>query len=358
MRRFVTSALLIWPCLVLIGCSFPIAETPTDTTPFTTTAATTTQPTTSSPLIVSIQELPQSTAVLGKSYTWQYGGKIWTWDISVPEAVYDYYRKLPRPPTVNYSVYVTHPWDDDLIDDLVSEFKDAARVEGYDAIQTVELATAFVQSLPYTADSVTTPYDEYPRYPVETLVDKGGDCEDTSILLASLIHSLGYDVVLIAYPGRHMAVGVLAGDGIQGSYYDYQGEKYYYIETTDVGWPIGQLPEEYKGSKANLYDMTPIPILTHTWDSNVDGNNIELTVTVDNIGSADAKNVFIFAGFDAGDNMLSRATDSEVFNVPMSGAVTARLTLEIPRNIRTRLVVQIIYEGYAVDQSYSTWMDT
>jgi competence protein ComEC len=165
-------------------------------------------PTPSEKLPASTVELPSvigeetsSTELIPVNYSWTYNGK-WSWEGKIPLSLYEYYRKLPRPPTKNYSVYVTHPLDDPYIDRLVEKIKNAAQQEGYTAYQTVEFAAAFVQSLPYTVDSVTTPYDEYPRYPIETLVDKGGDCEDTSILLASIIDKIGYGVVLIILPNH------------------------------------------------------------------------------------------------------------------------------------------------------------
>jgi len=73
--------------------------------------------------------------------------------------------------------------------------------------EKVNLLISFVQSLPYTFDNVSTPFDEYPRFPIETLVFGGGDCEDTSILTSALLYEMGYDVILINPPG-HMAVGI------------------------------------------------------------------------------------------------------------------------------------------------------
>jgi integrase len=50
--------------------------------------------------------------VLTRKYTWKYGLSEWTWELNFNQSIYDYYKALPRPPTRNYSVYVTHPLDD------------------------------------------------------------------------------------------------------------------------------------------------------------------------------------------------------------------------------------------------------
>ncbi len=309
------------------------------------------------PLLV-IPEVPQSTEQIMRRYTWGYGGKKWTWELQIPQSLYEYYKGIPRLPTANYSVYITHPGDDTFIDYLVSDIERKARKEDYGELEKVEFATAFVQSLPYTSDSITTPYDEYPRYPIETLVDKGGDCEDTSILLASLVSRMGYGVVLIIYPGKHSAIGVSGGDGMNGTYFQYSGANYYYIETTDTGWRVGEIPEEYQDMKALLYDMTPTSILTHEWEARGEGTTVELEVTVENWGTAKADEVYIYAGFDAGDDKLWNSQGSETFLLAVDQRITIRFTLQVPLEKHTRLVIQIIDDGYAVDESYSEWFDT
>ena len=59
---------------------------------------------------------------------------------------------------------------------------------------------SFTQSLKYSEDNITAGVGEYPRYPIETLVDQTGDCEDTSALLISLLESLGYEAAMILIP--------------------------------------------------------------------------------------------------------------------------------------------------------------
>ena len=299
----------------------------------------------------------QSTEMVTQQYAWVYGGQEWSWDAQIPQALYDYYKQLPRPPTSNYSVYVTHPMDDNYLDALIDKIKNASQQAGYNEFQTIEFTIAFVQSLPYTADSVTTPYDEYPRYPVETLMDEGGDCEDTSILLASLLNGLGYGVVLIL-PPEHAAVGLLGGEGIYGTYWEYDEGKYYYIETTGKGWEIGQLPEVYEGTSASVFPMIPIPIITHEWDIKSVGNTLELEVTVNNLGTAAAENVSVLAGFDAGEDLMWNGELSEPFQVGVGQQVTIKLYLRPTLGEHTRLVVQIGIDGVRVDESYSQWVDT
>lgn len=302
-----------------------------------------------------------SNEIISRSYSWSYRGN-WSWKFDIPRSLYDYYKKLPRPPTANYSIYVTHPLDDEYINQLISKLRSTARDAKFNEYQTVEFAAAFIQSLPYTSDSVTTGYDEYPRYPIETLVDNGGDCEDTSILLASILKGMGYDAVLIE-PPKHMAVGVASMDSVFGTYWNYNGRKYYYVETTGKNWKIGELPDEYKNESAHIYELIPVPILTHDWKTatvNVQGGvaTLPITIAVDNIGTASASGVFVYAGFDAGGNQMWNPETSQTFTLAPGQSTIVNLNLRIPRDTYTRLEVQISYGGYAVDESYSKWIQT
>ena len=112
----------------------------------------------------------------------------------------------------------------------------------------LEYTIRFVQSISYKKD-ISMGYDEYPKYPIETLYEGDGDCEDSSILLASILESLGYDVLLVYYPG-HVAIAVKDNGSFEGTYYSYKGKKYYYVETTSMGWKIGEIPDEYLGEDA------------------------------------------------------------------------------------------------------------
>ena len=359
--------LALLPLAVIVGCQQQAEPAPTPAPAPPPTEPTPSQPEASPPEQLSppafqlpdlIREFSKSTELISRRYSWQYGGKEWVWEMEIPQALYDYYKKFPRPPTQNFSVYVTHPLDDTIIGNLVDEIERVALREAFGELEKVEFVAAFVQSFPYTSDSVTTSYDEYPRYPIETLVDSGGDCEDTSILIASLLNSMNYGVAIIILPD-HSAVGVLGREGIYGSYYEYEGGKYYYLETTNTGWGIGEIPDEHKGATANLYGMVPTPILTHTWEEGIgEGSILKLEVIVENLGTAAADEVYAVAGFDAGEGKLWNAQESQPFELSVNENITIKFTLEAPTQKHTRLVVQIINDGHAVDESYSEWFDT
>jgi hypothetical protein len=314
-------------------------------------------------ILPQIREAPVQDTNISRDFAWEYGFNEWTWVLDINQADYDYYKTLPRPPTRNYSVYVTHPSDDKYINNLIEKIRQAGQKKGYSEYEILSLAVAFVQSLDYTSDNETTGFDEYPRYPIETLVDGGGDCEDTAILAASLIKSMGYGVILLRIDNlpdnnSHMAVGVKCNNDFPGTYWQYEGDKYFYLETTASGWQIGQLPEAYRGKTARIFPMIPVAILTSNWKFEAEGNYIKLDVNVENLGSAIAENIYVYAGFDAGDNKCWNVERSPYFTLGVDESGVATLYLTPPYKKYTRVLVQIVYQDQSVEESYSKWFES
>lgn len=104
----------------------------------------------------------------------------------------------------------------------------------------INMKIDFVQSIPYVPDSIGSGFDDYSKFATETLVDLGGDCEDSTILLGSLLANQGQKVAFITFPG-HIGIGVKGP--YEGSTIEYRSQEYYYIETTSLGWQIGDIPQ-------------------------------------------------------------------------------------------------------------------
>jgi hypothetical protein len=296
-----------------------------------------------------------------RSYSWEYGGDVWTWSASFPKVLYDYYREKPRPITRDYAVYATDPYDDKMIDSLVDVFNKSSERNDYSKYETVGLIVAFVQSLPYTTDNVTTPYDEYPRYPLETLVDNGGDCEDTSILTAVLLQRLGYGVVLLEFP-NHMAVGVSCEEGVGAYFEDDYGNKFCYLETTGSGWEIGEIPFQYQDSRAILRYLIAKPILNIEWNSKAIDSDIfkvvyEMTINATNEGSADAKNTTLWVGFDSTtEGKVWNQNTGKSYDIRPSESLNSIVTLSIPRNVYTRLHIVVYGDNFLPQERVSEWI--
>jgi hypothetical protein len=105
----------------------------------------------------------------------------------------------------------------------------------------LEFIAVYVQSLRYETR------DQNPaKFPIETVVDNAGDCDDKSLLLAGLLSRLGYPVALFLFePESHMAVGIGSDD------YLYKNTGYAFVETTNFSF-IG-VPTDRLGGNLTLY---------------------------------------------------------------------------------------------------------
>lgn len=286
------------------------------------------------------QTLATSSGYYNRTYQWTYKDTTWTSTISLSASLYNYYKSQPHDRQSNYAEYALSDYDRPSMKSLINMFNDAGSKAGYTKYDDVMNVVTFVQALPYTSDKVTTGYDEYPRYPVETLVDDGGDCEDTSILTAALLSEMGYGVVLLEFPG-HMAVGVKCSDDYPGTYYEYKGAKYFYLETTGNGWAIGQVPDAYKNSQAIIRPMIPAPTVDLSLNSTLtsyDFNYAYYRVHCDarNIGPGTAKNVTVYIAalaLSQGDNKVWSPDSTISLGDFVEGSTGwAEATIRIPRN--------------------------
>jgi hypothetical protein len=72
------------------------------------------------------------------------------------------------------------------------------------------------------------------RFPVEAILDAGGDCENLVILIAAILHEMDYDELLLLCQTR-IALIIIVNDGISGICYNYKRTCYYYLESTNFG---------------------------------------------------------------------------------------------------------------------------
>lgn len=124
--------------------------------------------------------------------------------------------------------------------------------------EEVSCALAFVQSIAYSYDQDSVGTSDYWRFPIETLYDETGDCEDTTILAAALLRRLGHTVVALDLPG-HAALGVEVPPGTPGRFVEHAGKHLYFCETTGTGWKVGEVPSSMTDQEMRII---PVPALT------------------------------------------------------------------------------------------------
>jgi predicted transglutaminase-like cysteine proteinase len=199
------------------------------------------------------------------SYSWNFGGRLWETSLEIPVDTYMRYLNynVSRTPqnqsqsNKKMAAFVTS--NENVLMDLKNKLKSLADSKNYDQLMTANFVLKFVQyNVEYVLDNVSKGCLEYWRFPVETLVEKKGDCEDASVLYATILDAFGYDAVLLFYTWDtgserigHLSVGVQL-DGDYGEYVEYNGEKYFYCETTNVRYSIGKIPSEVEGKPIRI----------------------------------------------------------------------------------------------------------
>lgn len=147
---------------------------------------------------------------------------------------------------------IQDPAQDEFYDDLLGSFRAIRSEQNLTDDEYAELLTAYVQSLKYRASNDSA------KYPIETVYDGEGDCDDTSYLLAGLLSREGYRVALFLFEHKnHMVVGIGSDDNL------YYGTGYAFVDIMDysfIGVPVNRL----NGAKDTYLDPIVIPIGTGT----------------------------------------------------------------------------------------------
>ena len=202
---------------------------------------------------ITQQRPPNTRGAIGRRYVWNFRGRHYTILMTIDLERYNSYSGKER-----YDIPKLIEEGRTTIDNLTREFQRTFKQHrDWSKQDRVDFVLSFVQSLPYTLDNVTTGYDEFRRYAIETLIEGGGDCEDTTILVAAILRGLGEKTALIFTPG-HIALGV-SGD-YTGASLTFNGTKYYYCETTGTGWTVGTLPASVGKTVDEIVPLSPSKI--------------------------------------------------------------------------------------------------
>jgi hypothetical protein len=157
-----------------------------------------------------------------------------------------YYKALTDNYKGNYEVF----WDavykamrddnEDRVEIISRIFKYAIKKQNLSTNQAVEMILNFVQNIEYYIPEELY-FEVYP--PINTIMYNKGDCDSKSLLIAMLLEDLGYDAILLySYKYLHAMAGININGS--GSYIEYKGKKFYFMETTGRNWKIGMIPSE------------------------------------------------------------------------------------------------------------------
>ena len=232
-----------------------------------------------------------------REFSWQYGGRTYHMALDLQADTYEMFRERER--RRDYDLFASDYLGKPFVKDITARLARHGTASGLRNSEIPYFIVSFVQNLPYTADDVTTGFDEYPRFPYETLYDNGGDCEDTSILVSAMLHELRYEVALLHFPG-HMAVGFACRPAAGQPYYRHLGKRYCYLETTVDDWGVGVVPPSIQGAPVRVSPITERPVMwvefTAEHGRHMDTVAVDVTATVTNLGSETARGTTVYVG--------------------------------------------------------------
>jgi hypothetical protein len=149
-----------------------------------------------------------------------------------------------------YRAFVDEPSQEPLFELMIRDLRGLRDSLGLDSDRYAELIVSAVQSLDYRTDPV---YLE-PKFPVETVGDVNGDCDDKTLLAAALLAREGYDVAILLFEDeQHVALGIRTNGSTFG------GSGYALVETTTptlFGW----VPDRLNGGIILESEPMVIPI--------------------------------------------------------------------------------------------------
>lgn len=239
-----------------------------------------------------------------RHFEWQYRNYTANWELEVPKRLYRYYARRYR--TRSFATYVADPFDRRYIQNLIERLEEFCVDNEFSADQLHEIALRFVQHFEYASDSVTQGELEYPKFPLETLLHEGGDCEDSSIILGAILRELGYDVAILVLPRKHhMMLGVSFDNNTGGATVDHESTEYTLVETTYPGWDYGEVPRKYTNANVRAYPVREQPVLVHEWSAQPQGDGtIKVDGIIGNFGNMPAEQVKGILSIESEDETL------------------------------------------------------
>tara|TARA_X000001036_G_C20544048_1_gene751555 strand:- start:46 stop:1080 length:1035 start_codon:yes stop_codon:yes gene_type:complete len=203
----------------------------------------------------------------GPTFYWEYQSNDYSISLPLNKATYDYYKSKDHTccyEDEDYLEYVTP--NAEYVRASAKALEDMAISVGFTTkLEKAEFILAFVGAIPYEFD----PDDDFdhPKYPIETLWENSGDCEDSSALYASLMEAIGYQTLMVMADVKaessepweaHVLIGIYIPNH-SGEFFTVSGDSksYYYAETT--AWYDFYYDEGYEGIGIDSwYDMRNI----------------------------------------------------------------------------------------------------
>lgn len=294
-----------------------------------------------------------------RRFEWNALGSEWWYELNISNSVAEYYEnRYGR--SRNYDMYVSDPYGSEYISGIADEFERLGKKYDLTRREIVNLAVSFVQSMEYTPDDVTSAFDQYTYYPVESLVERGGDCEDSTILLAAILREFGYGCMLLYMPDvepeAHMALGVKGDSSVTGTYYTLNDTRYYYVETTGKTRGVGDMPDWDGSTNAEFIMIEDHSTLVYEYETVVDDSgSIDLNTTVWNYGNTSPVQTSFYAVFEDRSGQFYSEVEAYLGPIENEDQVSKRLQMDPPDDQELRLNTALMTNENIHDMNRSEW---
>lgn len=151
----------------------------------------------------------------------------------------NYMQFMAGYPCVDFHIYAESEPSEAFLQSMDMELRPA--VQGKSQEEAVNILLHFVQyAFDYQTDQEQFGYERW-FFPEETIASRYSDCEDRAILFSQLVRRLlNMEVVLIYYPGKHLATAVkFDNPNTQGDYLTVDGKKFLICDPTYIGATLG-----------------------------------------------------------------------------------------------------------------------
>jgi hypothetical protein len=175
-----------------------------------------------------------------------------SYKINYNKNLVDFYSTYP---TVDFAVYAEAPMDKETLQNIESQV--APNIRNKSQEEAINQLLHFVQLyFEYKSDTQQFGYERW-LFAEETVASSYSDCEDRSILFAQLVRRiLGMKVVLIYYPGVHLATAVkFDNPQTDGDYVTVDGSKYLICDPTYRRAGLGAAMPKLQGKGVNIIKL-------------------------------------------------------------------------------------------------------
>lgn len=180
-----------------------------------------------------------------KKFSVTYGGLALSGEVNA--TVMEMVRHYPQMPVPDYAASCL---DGRLRESLVKQVKN--QLQGMGRLEAVNKLLRFIQSgFEYATDDELHGYEK-PYFVEELFYYPKCDCEDRSVLYATLLRqALGVENVLVHYPG-HECVAVSLDSPVGGDGFTFEGRDYYISDPTYIGAVTGQCMPDYRQTSPEI----------------------------------------------------------------------------------------------------------